>query len=103
MRKSGGSQTNTFFSIALHSDDVRRAGQVGVDSVVVATLQKLDSVGLDQIDTAMFLGDAPGPDIGAEIFQGFGLTDAVEGVAQNGLNQIQQSLCGTAVRLNPVL
>ena len=72
-------------------------------SVVIAALQELDSVGLDQIDTAMFLGDAPGPDIGAEVFQGLGLADAVEGVAQNGLNQIQQSLCGTAVRLDPVL
>ena len=74
-----------------------------VGSVVVAALQELDSVGLDQIDTAMFLGDAPGPDIGAEVFQRFGLADAVEGVAQNGLNQIQQSLCGSAVRINPVL
>ena len=103
MRKSGESQTNTFFPVALHSDDVIRAEQVGVSSVVVAALQELDSVGLDQIDTAMLLGDAPGPDIGAEVFQGFGLADAVEGVAQNGLNQIQQSLCGTAVRPNPVL
>ncbi len=58
-------------------------------SVVVAALQELNPVGLDQVDTAMLLGDAPGPDIGAEVFQGFGLADAVEGVAQNGLNQIQ--------------
>ncbi len=50
----------------------------------------------------MLLGDAPGPDIGAEVFQRFGLADTVEGVAQNGLNELQQSLCGTAVRLNPV-
>jgi len=72
-------------------------------SVVVAALQELDSVGLDQIHAAMLLRDTPGPDIGAEVFQRFGLADAVEGVAQNGLNQIQQSLGGTAVRLNPVL
>lgn len=74
-----------------------------VGSVVVTALQELDSVGLDQIDTAMLLRDAPGPDIGTEVFQRLGLADAVEGVAQNGLNQIQQALGGTAVRLNPVL
>ena len=51
----------------------------------------------------MLLRDAPGPDIGAEVFQRLGLADAVEGVSQNGLNQIQPSLGGAAVRLNPVL
>ena len=75
---------------------------LNVGSVVVAALQELDSVGLDQIYAAMLLGDAPGPDIGTEVFQRFGLADTVKGVAQNGLNQLQQSLCGTAVRLNPV-
>ena len=71
--------------------------------VVVAALQELDPVGLDQVDTAMLLRNAPGPDIRTQIFQRFGLADANEGVAQNGLNQLQQPLCCAAVRLNPVL
>ena len=71
--------------------------------VVVATLQELNPVGLDQVNTAMLLRDAPGPNIGTQIFQRFGLADAIEGVAQNGLNQLKQPLCCAAVRLNPVL
>ena len=54
------------------------------------------------IDEAMHAGDAPGPPSRVVSTKRFGLADTVEGVAQNGLNQIQQSLCGTAVRLNPV-
>ena len=72
-------------------------------SVVVAALQELDPVGLDQVDTAMLLRNASGPDIGPEVFQRFGLADAVEGVAQDGLDQLQQPLGGAAIRLNPVL
>ena len=45
--------------------------------VVVAALQKLNPVGLDQVDTAMLLRNAPGPDIGPEVFQRFGLADSI--------------------------
>ena len=72
-------------------------------SVVVAALQELNPVGLDQVDTAMLLGNAPGPDIRTQIFQRFGFADTFEWVAQDSLHQLQQPLGGATVRLNPVL
>jgi hypothetical protein len=72
-------------------------------SVVVSALQELDSVGLDQVDAAMFLRDAPRPDICAKILQRLWFTDAVKRVPQNCLDQVQQPLGGAAVRLNPML
>ena len=71
--------------------------------VVIAALQEFDPVGFDQVDTAMLLRNTPGPDIRTQIFQRFGLADAIEGVAQDSLYQLQQPLGGATVRLNPVL
>jgi hypothetical protein len=34
-----------------------------------------------QVDAAVLLGDATGPDVGREVLDGFGLSDAVRGVA----------------------
>jgi len=69
---------------------------------VIAALQELNPVGLDQVVTALLLRNAPGPDIGPEVFQRFGLADTIKGVSQNGFI-LQQPLCGAAVRFNPVL
>jgi len=54
--------------------------------VVVAALQELNPVGLDQVHAAMLLRNTPGPDIRSQIFQGFGFADSIKGAAQNGLN-----------------
>ena len=72
-------------------------------SVVVATLQELDPVGFNQVNTAMLLRNTSGPNIRTEIFQQLGLADANEGGEQNGLNQVQQPLFGPAVSLDLVL
>ena len=86
----------------VHSKDAP-SGAFLLVLVVVAALQEFDPVGFDQVDTAMLLRNTPGPDIRTQIFQWFGLADAIEGVAQDSLYQLQQPLGGATVRLNPVL
>jgi hypothetical protein len=64
---------------------------------VKRTLQKLDSIRLHEIDAAVLLRDAARPDVGAEVFQGFGMADAPEGIIpERRLNEIEQAF-GRAV------
>ena len=65
---------------------------MNVRSVVVATLQELDSIRLHEIDAAVLLRDAARPDIGAEVFQGFGMADSLEGLSERGFDEIEQAL-----------
>jgi len=50
---------------------------------MVPRLQEIDAVVADQIDDAVLLGQAAGPDAGGKVFQRFRLADSGKGVAQN--------------------
>src|SRR5574337_2081297 len=71
-------------------------------SVVVSPLQEFDPVGLDQVDTSMLLGDAPQPDVGAEVPQRLGLADTLERFAQHGFDEIEHALCRSTICLDPM-
>lgn len=72
-------------------------------SIMIPRLQEIDTVVADEVDQAVFLGEAAGPDAGGEIFEGFRLTDAGEGVAHDGLAVTSQyRLPGGGFRWNRV-
>ncbi len=70
--------------------------------IMIAALQKIDSLIPDQIHESVFLGDAPGPDAGAEIFEEFGFAEALERIAHDGFDQFQNTQGDAAVCLHPV-
>ena len=72
-------------------------------SVVVAPHQEVDTVVADQVDEAMFLGDPSRPDVGPEMLDGFGLSDALERVAHDGFNEFEESKSSLSIRLHPEL
>jgi len=71
-------------------------------SVVVATLQELDSICLHEIDAAVLLRNAARPEVGAEVFQGFGMADAREGIPKRGLDEIDQAFGRPAFGVDPM-
>lgn len=70
--------------------------------IMIPTLEKIDPVIADEVDNAMFLGEAAGPDAGGEILEGFGFADAGEGIAHDGLYQVEGAERHLAVSLDPV-
>jgi hypothetical protein len=56
---------------------------------VVATLQELDAIDLDQVHATVLLRDAPGPDICTQILQKFGFAHAIKGILQDGMHQFK--------------
>jgi hypothetical protein len=57
--------------------------------VVIARLDKIDSLGAYAINQPMLLGDSPGPGSGQFILQRFRLADAVEWIPQDVLDEVQ--------------
>jgi hypothetical protein len=55
---------------------------------VIAPHEEIDTVVADQVHEAMFLGDPSGPDVRSEMLDGFWLSDALEGIAHDGFNQL---------------
>ena len=76
---------------------------LGARSVVVATHQEVDTVVSHEVDEAMFLRDAPRPDVGPKMLDGLRLSDASERVAHHCLNELEQSKGSAAIGLNPEL
>ena len=72
-------------------------------SVVVATHQEVDAVVSNEIDEAVLLSDPSRPDVGSEMLDGFWFADAREGVAHDGLDELEESESSAAVGLNPEL
>ena len=68
---------------------------------MIAGLKKVDTVDLDKIDEAVFLGDAPGPDARGEILQGFRFAYSSGKVAHNSADQVENAEGGFAIGLDP--
>ena len=60
----------------------------GLRSVVVATHQEVDSIVSHEVDKAVFLGDPARPDVRPEVLDGFGFTNAFEGVTHDCFDQL---------------
>lgn len=69
---------------------------------MIPTLEKIDPVIADKIDNAMFLGEAAGPDARGEILEWLRLADAGEGIAHDGLYQVEGAERHLAVSFDPV-
>ena len=65
---------------------------------MITPLQKLNTISLDQIDTAVLLGHAARPNIRPEVAHGFGLTNATEWLAQDRAHQFKEALGSWAGR-----
>ena len=70
---------------------------------MVAPLQELNAIRLDQIDAAVLLGNAARPNIRSEVAQRFRLANATKGLAKDRAHQFKEALCSTAIMLDPVL
>jgi hypothetical protein len=71
-------------------------------SVVISGLEKVDAFRSDAVNESMLLGDASRPALGKRVSERFGFTESLEGVAQNGFNQVQHSDSGIAVGPDPI-
>ena len=69
---------------------------------MVSGLQEIDPVVPDEIDEAMFLSEAAGPDAWSQIFERFRLADSGKGISHDRLDQGEGSQGCLAVGLNPV-
>jgi hypothetical protein len=70
--------------------------------VVVAALNKIDSVFSHHVNQSVFLGDSSGPDTATQKFQGLRLADAVKRLSHYGIDQFENSECCFAIGFNPV-
>lgn len=68
---------------------------------MVPRLKEVDAVVADEIDDAVLLGEAARPDSGAEVLQWLGLPQALEGVAENRLDEVEGPEGDAAVRVDP--
>ena len=69
---------------------------------MVPRLQEIDSIVTDQIDDAVLLRQATGPDAGAKIFQRFRFADPGEGISQNRLDEVQRPQGDPSLRFHPI-
>src|SRR5205085_7266697 len=71
-------------------------------SVGIAGLQEVDAVAGDAVGDAVLLGQAARPDAGPQVLQRLGLANALEGIANDGLDEVEGPQRDAAVRLHPV-
>lgn len=69
---------------------------------MIAGLGEQEAVVFHPIDQAMFLGDAPGPNAGAEMAERLGFAGAPEGIAADGFNEFEYSKSDFPIRGDPV-
>jgi len=69
---------------------------------MISGLNEINAIMADHIDQAVFLGDAPGPDIRAEELEGFGLTDALKRVTHDRFDQLENPKSCFPVGFHPV-
>jgi hypothetical protein len=60
-------------------------------SVVEARLEEVDPIGTDQADDSVLLCEAPRPGTQGEVLERLGLTDALERIAEDGLDQVESA------------
>jgi hypothetical protein len=78
--------------------------RVGVHGylIVIAGLEKIDPVFSDDIDDPVLLGQPPRPRAREDMLQRLGLADAMEGISQNGLDEVQSPKGNSAIDLDPM-
>lgn len=69
---------------------------------MISGLDKIDPLIPDQINEAMFLGDASGPETGGEMFEGFGFADAFKRVAEDRFHDFQDAQGRLALCIDPM-
>ena len=69
---------------------------------MVARLHKLNLIGPDAIDEAMFMRDAATPAAGLRKSQRLGFADAHEWVSENGCHQVEETERSFTVCFNPI-
>jgi hypothetical protein len=70
---------------------------------MIPGLEKVDPVVRDEVDHAMFLGQASRPGAGKDMFQGLGLPDPREWLSQNRLDELEQAQGDLSIVLDPEL
>jgi len=70
---------------------------------VVSRLQEINPIITHQIDQAVLLRQPPRSCPGREVAQRLRLADALEGVAQDGFDQVKGAQCQFPVSIHPVL
>jgi hypothetical protein len=70
---------------------------------VISALQEVDSIVSDQVHDPMLLGQPARPEIRSEMPQWLWLPDADERIADDRLDQLQQTQRGAPVGLDPMV
>jgi hypothetical protein len=60
-------------------------------SVVEARLEEVDPIGTDQVDNSVLLCEAPRPGAWGKVLERLRLTDALERIAEDGLDQVERA------------
>ncbi len=71
-------------------------------SIMIACLQKIDTIVAHNIDDAMFLRQASRPRAGSKVFQRLGLADTGEGITHNGFDELKSTKGNLAVGFHPI-
>lgn len=71
-------------------------------SIMISGLEEIDAVVADEVNEAVFLGEAAGTDAGGKILERFRFADTAEGIAYDGLDKIEGTQRHLAVGLDPV-
>lgn len=77
-------------------------GLFGTRSIVVAGLEKIDSIGPHEIHDAVLLRDATRPRIRCEVAQRLWPTDALKRITPHRLDKIDDTQSDASIILNPV-
>jgi hypothetical protein len=59
--------------------------------IVVASLEEVDAIVANEIHEAMLLGDPARPSVGSDVLEGFRLAYSDEGVAKDGVDEIENA------------
>lgn len=70
---------------------------------MVATHQEVDSIVAHEVDEAVFLRDPARPDVGPEVLDGFGLSNAGERVTHDRFDELEHAKGCATISLNPEL
>lgn len=69
---------------------------------MVPGLKKVYAALTHYVDETMFLRQSTGPSARCQVFQGLGLTNTLERIAHNGIDQIESAQSHLPIRFNPI-
>lgn len=78
-----------------------RTGGEGGFLVVITALEEVEAIASDQVNKAVFLGDATRPHVRSEVLEGLRLADSAEGVASNRFDEVHDFEGNSTIRVNP--